>query len=112
LGDHTASTLQKNNQNSKERIVIMGSLFSPSVPTYSPVSYTPAAIQTSPQPQQNESPETQQNTQTDSNEEDVVKDIIKRNTRGRSSLIQTSYRGVLGEASAPTAPQRKSLLGE
>jgi len=91
----------------------MGSLFSPPVPAYSPVSYAApvvsAPIQT-PEPQ-TIIQETQQNSETDNNDESVVKDIIKRSSRGRSSLIQTSYRGVLGEGDA-LSPQRKSLLGE
>lgn len=52
-----------------------------------------------------------------SQDEDNVRDVIRRQTRGRSSTIQTSYRGVLEEnerASLPTSlsPKRKNLLGE
>ena len=86
----------------------MGSLFSPSVPRYSPVSYTPA-IASSVNETSGEG-ETSPNTSQD-NEEEIVRDIIRRNFRGRNSTIQTSYRGVLGEDNA-LAPKRKTLLGE
>ncbi len=90
----------------------MGSLFSPSVPSYSPVSYTPQVVSAPKQTPTQPTEKTQQNRQAETPDEEVIRDVIKRSTRGRSSLIQTSYRGVLGEASTPTAPQRKSLLGE
>ncbi len=86
----------------------MGSLFSsPSVPTYSPVQYVPP--QSVQKNSANEKPTPSINQ--DSDDENQVKDVIKRSARGRNSLIQTSYRGVLGEANA-LVPQRKSLLGE
>ena len=87
----------------------MGSLFSPSVPSVSPVQFVPSTPAPSTTAQQTQK-ETQQNTP-DTSQEESVKDVIQRRTRGRSSLIQTAVRGVLNEGSA-LAPQRKSLLGE
>lgn len=92
----------------------MGSLFSPSTPAYSPVSYSPPVrtISTPAPVASISSPSTVTNTDSKT-DEDIAKDIIKRTTRGRNSTIQTSYRGVLDPISNGTiAPQRKSLLGE
>ena len=85
----------------------MGSLFSrPSMPTVSPVSYVPTSTTIT------ETPSVETTTTPSSSEsEDAVKDIIRNTTRGRSSTIQTSFRGVLGETNT-LVPQRKSLLGE
>ena len=91
----------------------MGSFFSPSVPKYSPVTYTPPQSVTStttytPSPSESDNGENQQN----SDDTQAITNVIKRN-RGRSSLIQTSYRGVLNEESdGINAPKRKTLLGE
>lgn len=87
----------------------MGSLFSsPSVPSISPVSFVPTTTTTNVTPT-TETPSVE--TSPSSNSEDAVKDVIKRTSRGRSSTIQTSFRGVLGETNT-LVPQRKSLLGE
>jgi hypothetical protein len=90
----------------------MGSLFStPSVPTVSPVSYVPQQVAP---PSTSINPTTVKDTSQNKKKEDddaAVKDIIKRATRGRSSTIQTSFRGVLEEANT-LAPKRKTLLGE
>ena len=89
----------------------MGSLFSPpSVPTFSPVQLTPQASVNKPTPTESE-PQTP-NTETEIDEQEIVRDIVRRNFRGRNSLIQTSYRGVLNDESTSLAPQRKTLLGE
>ena len=88
----------------------MGSLFSQSVPRYSPVSYAPQTQSTTDAPSQNDKLTVQQNNQ-NAAEEDSLKDVIRRSSRGRNSLIQTSYRGVLTDVSS-LAPQRKNLLGE
>lgn len=83
----------------------MGSLFSaPSVPTYFPVTYVAPSTSVNP---------TMVTPSTDgsSTDTETVKDVISRVSRGRSSTIQTSFRGVLGESNS-LAPQRKTLLGE
>lgn len=101
----------------------MGSIFSgPSVPTsYSPVTYVPSVSPTvrSSTSSSGSSPsdktgETNASTDDNSvNEEEIIRDIIRRNFRGRNSTIQTSYRGVLGTTSEDNLrPQRKTLLGE
>ncbi len=87
----------------------MGSFFSPKVPSYTPFTYKSSTQQTASRKlvgDLNDQPSTP------TKSEDGVRDVIRRSTRGRSSLIQTSYRGVLGEANAPFTPQRKNLLGE
>jgi len=86
----------------------MGSLFStPSIPSISSVQYVAPSTSINPtslEPQTIDQPQS-------SETEDVVKDVIRRSQRGRSSTIQTSFRGVLGETNT-LVPQRKSLLGE
>lgn len=93
----------------------MGSLFKTSGAGYIPPTYTPVKT---PSVQKNTTGEgeiTEADQQIQGDEENVVRDIVRRQTRGRNSTIQTSYRGVLGDAGdAPIAltPQRKTLLGE
>jgi len=95
----------------------MGSLFSTPVPSAPPVTYVPQVSTVPPSPQQSSSSQpvgTQNqsvNAEVNTDDEDAVKDIIKRTTRGRNSTIQTSYRGVLN-TNEGIAPQRKTLLGE
>lgn len=85
----------------------MGSLFSaPSVPSVSPLSYVPTS-----QPNATATPIVNNTPVSSTESEDAVKDVIRKTSRGRSSTIQTSFRGVLGETNA-LVPQRKSLLGE
>ncbi len=89
----------------------MGSLFSPVTPTYSPMVYTPSSGTNS---GQSRSPA--ENGTNDSNVsvpsgEENLRDFIRRTNRGRNSLIQTSYRGVLNDMN-DLVPQRKTLLGE
>jgi hypothetical protein len=43
--------------------------------------------------------------------DEQIRNVIQRAQRGRNSLIQTSYRGVLTDVTS-LAPQRKNLLGE
>ena len=91
----------------------MGSLFTPSMPRYSPVNYVSQASEGG-QTTENYSAiankaEGQQ--QPNESDEKSVRDMIRRNARGRNSLIQTSYRGVLTDINS-LAPQRKNLLGE
>ena len=84
----------------------MGSLFSsPSVPTVSPVAYVPSSQSQTNIPQIPSSPAKPDET------EEAVRDIIRKSSRGRSSTIQTSFRGVLDETSS-LAPKRKTVLGE
>ncbi len=90
----------------------MGSLFSsPSVPSVSPVSYVPTTTVVQRTATTTAKPKTTTTTTQPSEKEDAVKDIIRKSSRGRSSTIQTSFRGVLGETNA-LVPKRKSLLGE
>lgn len=88
----------------------MGSLFSPVVPAYSPMVYAPSTPRVN-----SSSPDNAGAPQTGGEEtferEDSVRDFIRRTNRGRNSLIQTSYRGVLSDLNS-LAPQRKNLLGE
>lgn len=85
----------------------MGSLFSsPSTPSAPSVKFEAPSTSVNPTTatssvDQTQTPET----------EDAVRDVIRRSSRGRSSTIQTSFRGVLGDANS-LAPQRKTLLGE
>ena len=92
----------------------MGSLFSQSVPRYSPVSYTPQTqgrtVASSDEDGDATLKTSQQSDGGNSAEEESIKDIIRRNTRGRNSLIQTSYRGVLTDVSS-LSPQRKKFIG-
>lgn len=95
----------------------MGSLFSPSVPSTPAFTYQPTGSQPTPTNISTSSDEGD-NTQTTNSEapssqqdEDSVRDFIRRTNRGRNSLIQTSYRGVLTDTNNLT-PQRKNLLGE
>lgn len=84
----------------------MGTLFSkPSVPAYSPVQYVSP---TSTQENVSDSEVSQSETL---NEEEAVKDVVRRASRGRNTTIQTSYRGVLNQDNK-LSPQRKTLLGE
>ena len=83
----------------------MGSMFSaPSVPSYSPVQYIAPSYANNAVSQSSNDDEMQSS-------EEAVKNVIRKTSRGRNSLIQTSYRGVLGESNS-LIPQRKSLLGE
>lgn len=88
----------------------MGSLFSPVVPQYTTLSYTPQTTTTATSSANTSATETA-DTSTGSDDEESVRDLIRQANRGRSSLIQTSYRGVLSDTS-DLSPQRKSLLGE
>ena len=89
----------------------MGSLFSsPSVPTVSPVAYVPSS-QSQTNVAKTVSTQTSSSTSQPDDTEDAVRDIIRKSSRGRSSTIQTSFRGVLDETSS-LAPKRKTLLGE
>jgi len=84
----------------------MGSLFSaPPIPTIPFVQSAPSS--TSVNPASVERP----SISVPDNNDEVVKDVIRRASRGRSSTIQTSFRGVLGESNS-LSPQRKTLLGE
>jgi len=84
----------------------MGSLFSaPPIPTIPFVQSAPPSTSVNPV-----SIERPLISDPDNNDE-VVKDVIRRASRGRSSTIQTSFRGVLGQSNQ-LAPQRKILLGE
>lgn len=83
----------------------MGTLFStPSVPAYSPISSASSSTETSVSDSEVPSAEIP-------NDENAVKDVVRRASRGRHSTIQTSYRGVLGQGNT-LSPQRKTLLGE
>jgi|GEM_PF-1508794 len=99
----------------------MGSFFAPSVPTYSPVTYTPPqTTSTLSSDTTSNDQTTESTTTTTTSETEAINDVIKRTNRGRSSLIQTSYRGVLNEQSDASdstplsnfTPKRKTLLGE
>jgi len=87
----------------------MGSLFStPSTPTYSPVSYVVPSTSVNATTITTDNSTENDTTDTDT---ETVQDVIGRVARGRSSTIQTSFRGVLGDSNS-LAPQRKTLLGE
>ena len=86
----------------------MGTLFKTSTPSVTPTLTQPISIQTPVEAEVDES---------GSQDEDNVRDAIRRQTRSRSSTIQTSYRGVLEESesaslSTSLSPTRKTLLGE
>jgi hypothetical protein len=94
----------------------MGSLFSTSTPSYTPVAYTPASSTTpsSTQTVTNRDDEDETTNET-SNDEGDIRDLVRQSARSRSATIQTSYRGVLdenAESLTSLSPQRKSLLGE
>ena len=87
----------------------MGSLFSSATPSYTPTQSvaTNSVTQDVPNDDGVETP--------DLKNEEAVRDVVRKSSRGRSSTIQTSYRGVLEEGdNAPITltPQRKNLLGE
>ena len=89
----------------------MGSLFLPVTPTYSPMVYTSSSSVSS---SQSGSPSDAGSDDGDSpsqTQQDNLRDFIRRTNRGRNSLIQTSYRGVLNDMN-DLVPQRKTLLGE
>ena len=85
----------------------MGSLFKTSTPSVTPTLTQPATVKNSTEPEVGEAV---------SQDEDSVRDAIRRETRSRSLTIQTSYRGVLEEgakaSSITLSPKRKTLLGE
>lgn len=85
----------------------MGSLFSsPKIPTAPSVQYVAPSTSINPTLVGDGT-----NTENKNDNDEAVKDVIRRASRGRASTIQTSFRGVLGETNS-LAPQRKSLLGE
>lgn len=85
----------------------MGSLFSaPPIPTSPSVQYVAPSTSVNPTTIEQKS-----NESTIDDENDSVKNVIRRTNRGRSSTIQTSYRGALN-ANSTISPQRKNLLGE
>jgi hypothetical protein len=92
----------------------MGSFFKTPTPTYTPLSYVPQTVNpprsVALQDNETESVNTKPETKND-DQEDSVRSFLKRNMRGRNSLIQTSYRGVLTSTN-DLSPQRKNLLGE
>ena len=94
----------------------MGSLFSPSVPQYSPVIYQPPRVEAPgfsfpDNKGDTNTAQTSSGQKEKIEDEDNIRDLIRRNARGRNSLIQTSYRGVLTDMNS-LVPQRKNLLGE
>ncbi len=89
----------------------MGSLFSNSQPGYTPTLRQTTQVNV---PTSDGQEAQEENVSDDEN----VRDVIRKTTRARSSTIQTSYRGILGDdgddfaRSNALVPQRKNLLGE